>query len=108
MFDTVMLGKRIREARIKVKLTQEQLSEKAGITLYYLGEIERGVKSPSLKIFVSIAEALGVSTDFLLCDSIKNRNFYLNNEIMDKLNTLMPHERAVILDILESYIKAIQ
>lgn len=106
--DNVTLGKRIREARLKKKLSQEQLAEKADISLYYLGEVERGIKTPSLKVFVTIADALGVSTDSLLRDSVATGNVYVNNEITKKLDTLSPMQRACAVDILEAYIKAIQ
>lgn len=108
MLDNSTLGKRIREARLKRKLTQEQLSEKADIGLYYLGEVERGVKSPSLKVFVAIADALGVSTDSLLRDSVTTGNVYVNNEITKRLDILTPKQRACAVEVLEAYIKAIQ
>ncbi len=106
--DNIVLGKRIREARLKKKMTQEQLSEKANIGLYFLGEVERGVKTPSLKVFVAIAEALGVSTDSLLRDSISSGNVYVNNEITRMLDTLTPKQRTCAVEVLEAYIKAIQ
>lgn len=108
ILDSVILGERIREVRIKKKMTQMQLSQEAGIGLYYLGEVERGVKTPSLKVFVAIANALGVSTDSLLRDSVSAGNVYVNNEITDKLDTLTPKQRACAVDVLEAYIKAIQ
>lgn len=106
--ESTALGKRIREARLKKKLTQEQLSEKADISLYYLGEVERGIKAPSLKVFIAIADALGVSTDSLLRDSISSGNVYVNNEITKQLDKLTPKQRACAVEILEAYIKAIQ
>ena len=36
------LGKRIKEERLRLNLTQEKLSEKVGISTAYLGQIERG------------------------------------------------------------------
>lgn len=108
MLDNSILGTRIREARLKKKLTQEQLSEKADISLYYLGEVERGVKTPSLKVFVSIVDALGVSADSLLRDSVSTGSVYINNEITKKLDTLTPKQRACAVEVLEAYIKAIQ
>lgn len=106
--DNSTLGKRIREARHKKKMTQEQLAEKAEIGLYYLGEVERGVKTPSLKVFVAIADVLEVSTDSLLRDSVSTGNVYVNNEITKKLDTLTPKQRACAVEVLEAYIKAIQ
>ena len=51
IMDSIDLGKSIREARIKKKLTQEQLAKKADIVAYYLGEVERGVKDQRRQIF---------------------------------------------------------
>lgn len=106
--DISTLGTRIREARLKKKLTQEQLSEKAGIGTYYLGEVERGVKTPSLKVFVEIANALDISCDSLLRDSVSTGSVYINNEITKMLDSLNPKQRAHAVEVLIAYIKAIQ
>ena len=54
------LGKRIRVLRKELNLTQVELSQKANISGYYVGEIERGEASPSLSTLNDIANALGV------------------------------------------------
>ena len=54
------LGKRIRTLRKSTGLTQEKVAEKASISAYYFGEIERGQASPSLSAIHDIAKALGV------------------------------------------------
>ena len=69
--DRSALGKRIREARNKLRFTQEVLAEKADIAVTYLGEIERGEKTPSLDVLINIAESLQVSCDYLLRDSVE-------------------------------------
>ena len=55
------IGQRIRALRKDAKLTQAQLSEKANISVYYMGEIERSEASPSLSTLNDIANALGVA-----------------------------------------------
>ena len=50
----------IKKYRNAARLTQEQLSEKAGVSCDYLSEIERGKKNPSLKRLLLIADALGI------------------------------------------------
>ena len=55
------LGKRIRVLRKELNLTQAELSQKANISGYYVGEIERGEASPSLSTLNDIANALGVT-----------------------------------------------
>ncbi|MDD6882372.1 MAG: helix-turn-helix transcriptional regulator [Eubacteriales bacterium] len=62
---------RIRKQRKLMQMTQDQLSEKAGISLSFLGHIERGSRKSSLETLVSLANALEVSADYLLQDSLK-------------------------------------
>ncbi len=104
--DQIAIGARIREARLKKKLTQEQLAEKADIGFYYIGEIERGVKLPSLTVFVQIVEALGVTADSLLKDELTASPEF-NNELTAKLEKLNPKQRAGAVAILDAYIKAL-
>ena len=64
------LGLRIKELRKKKKLTQDELSEKAGITGKYMGMIERGEVNVSVKILENLAEVLGVQVaDFFEFDN---------------------------------------
>ena len=55
------LGQKIRALRKERKQTLETLAEAADIGLVYLGEIERGIKMPSLKTFIKLVNALDVS-----------------------------------------------
>lgn len=52
------LGARIREERKKAKLTQEKLAEQVGLSVDYIGYIERGKQAPYLKTLERIAKAL--------------------------------------------------
>lgn len=55
-----LIQSNIKKYRCQAGLTQEQLSELAGISCDYLSEIERGKKAPSLKRFILIANALNI------------------------------------------------
>lgn len=50
----------IRSVRLRKKLTQEYVAERAGINPKYLGEIERGLKSPTAHVVYKLARALTV------------------------------------------------
>jgi transcriptional regulator with XRE-family HTH domain len=99
------IGRRIKEARAKRGLTQEQLAEKTDITIVYLSELERGVKLPSLTVFVNIAEALHVSTDSLLRDDLETGKEYIYDDLTKKLERLTPKQRIAIADIVDAYIR---
>ena len=68
--DYSKLGKRIREERLRLHLTQEHLSEAVGISTAYLGQIERGERSVTLDKLIPLSNYLGVTVDFLLTDYI--------------------------------------
>jgi len=60
-------GAKIRELRIKARLTQRQLAEKANIDFTYLSKIENGVLlSPSEKVIFKLAEVLNADKDELI------------------------------------------
>lgn len=56
----VRFGNRLRELRKAADLTQEQLSEKAGISIDFIGMMERGIRSPSPETLEKLSEALNV------------------------------------------------
>lgn len=55
---TKLIGKNIRDVRLRKKITQERLADLAGINPKYLGEIERGEKSPTAVVVQRIVVAL--------------------------------------------------
>ena len=63
-------GHRVRQQRISLQMTQEKLSERAGISLSFLGHIERGTRKASLDTVVKLCNALEVSPSLLLQDSL--------------------------------------
>ena len=52
--------------RERDRRTLREVSEKAGVSLGYLSEVERGQKEASSELLSSIADALGVSTSRML------------------------------------------
>ena len=99
------LGKRIREARSKKGYTQQVLANEAGIGLMYLGEIERGIKMPSLSIFIKLVEALDISADYILRDELTSGEEYIFDELTSKLVPLSPKQRKAAVEILDAYIR---
>ncbi len=52
------LGLRIKYLREQSNLTQEQLAEKAGVSLDYLGKIEVSINKPGLRTIFKLANTL--------------------------------------------------
>ena len=67
-----LFGKRIKEAREKLGYTQFQLAEKIGVSQNFLGDIERGIKLPSLNKLILLSNCLELSLDTMFADSLDN------------------------------------
>lgn len=75
------LGKKVMLLRKSKKMTQKELSEKAGVSPAYLGLIERGERKASLETIVSIANALDVGLNYLLSASLNNVSDELSSDL---------------------------
>lgn len=60
------IGHVLRDLRTRDRRTLREVSEKAGVSLGYLSEVERGQKEASSELLSSISDALGVSTAQML------------------------------------------
>jgi transcriptional regulator with XRE-family HTH domain len=54
-------GRRLRRLRLARDITQERLAEQIGISITFLGLIERGVNAPSFETIEQIAKALKIN-----------------------------------------------
>ena len=70
MMDYRTLGKRVRQQRMMCGLTQEELAEKSGISCSFVGHIERGEKKFSIGTLVALCNAMKISPNYLLQDSV--------------------------------------
>ena len=91
------LGDRIRFFRQQEKLSQEELSERSGIGVVHISNIENGNTKPSVDVIVNIASALNVTPDQLLIDSLsetpQNKND-LNSLLLD----CTPEEVSILVE----------
>ena len=102
--DYEKLGKRIRDERLLLRLTIEQLAERVNKSTNYIGQIERNDGKPSLETIVDIANALGTTVDSLLSDSIdKYKDDTIVKEISTILYSMDDYGKRFILDIVKRY-----
>ena len=83
--DYKRLGKRIREERKKLNLTQAELAEAIDISDTYMGAIERGERSLTLDTLVRLVNRLGVTVDYMLVDSVSDND----SNIMEQCKQIM-------------------
>ena len=100
--DYKAIGKRIKIARIKADLTQERLAERINISPTHLSNIETGTTRVSLSTMVSIANALSVTSDDLLCDSIVMAKAQFEKDIALLLEDCDEYEIRIVKDMIAS------
>ena len=64
--EAVLFGETLRQFRTERRWSQERLAEAAGITLNYVGNLERGEQGPSLNVLLRLARALDLAPSALL------------------------------------------
>lgn len=79
--DYVLLGQRIRAARLSAGLSQEQLAELVDLTSQHISHTEVASTKISLPSLVKIANALHTSVDKLLADSIQDSKTHLMEDV---------------------------
>ena len=96
--DYQSIGKRIRNSRKTLSLSQEQLAEMIGISPTHMSHIETGSTKLSLPVLIDLSMALHVSCDKLLFDDDDHKNI----EIQSLLKNCNESEINIILDTLKS------
>lgn len=91
------LGERMRAERTEKNMSQDELANKVHLSRQHINYFETDTRQPDIPKLVSIAKALNVSTDYLLCriESKEISNIAISNKIglsdkaIDKLSSFI-------------------
>lgn len=95
IINQISFGKKIREARTKMGISRASLAEDLGISVNFLGDIERGLKLPSVPNLIMMTNILKVSLDYLFSDSLNNileeesENIYYTDRQKSVINSII-------------------
>jgi len=98
--DFKKMGIRIKAVRESKKMTQEELAEVTGLTNNYISNIERFRSKPSIETLIRICNALNVTPDYILLDSIFASKEYIVEEIAVKLKKCSKQNIQLISGII--------
>ena len=59
------IGNRIRQVRTHLKVQQNEMAQKIGITSAHLSEIEKGKSSPSIEVVLKMTNVYSMSLEFI-------------------------------------------
>ena len=99
------MGKRLHERRKQLRLTQEEVAEKAGVNSQVISTAETGRKALRPENIDKLCSALEVRTDNLLRGVVGKREL---DNISRKLAVLEPEEYRLLEDIIDRYLAAIR
>ncbi|MCD8130166.1 MAG: helix-turn-helix domain-containing protein [Lachnospiraceae bacterium] len=99
------MGTSIHDRRKQLRLTQEELAERADITPQTVSTAELGKKALRPENIIRICSALEISTDYLLLGIVTNEDRVLMSE---KLSQLSPREYRYLEDIVNSYVAVLK
>ena len=99
--DYSIIGRRIKEARMERKISQEELAEKMEISVSFISRWETGRAKINLKRLIEISKILEVTTDFLISGSETETRNYLSREFNDILEKCNSNQQKFIYRIAE-------
>ena len=102
------VGDRVRELRTKHGQSQEQLAFNADITPSYLGQIERNLKSPTVRVIERLCQSLGVSlADFFstspTSSDIDPISLQIISQIANRSNEQKQHILGIVREVTKYY-----
>lgn len=100
--DYQAIGIRIRRYRKAQGLTQQTLAELSNQEPSNISHIERGATKLSLPTIVSIANALGITVDDLLCDSLSESKSAFDRAAAEILQDCSHAERIIITETMRA------
>ena len=93
------IGKRIKQKRKELNLTQEKLSEMLEISPTYISEIERGTGISSLATITKIANVLNLDLDYLIL-GISNTN--IDKTFSNLLEKIPKKDQKLFISLCEN------
>lgn len=96
----IEMGKRIKACRKRLKISQEGLAERTGLSVQAVSTAERGVKALRPDNLLKICRILGVSADYLLSGETTKENLRFS-DVVEKLNALSDKQVKSVLYLID-------
>ncbi len=97
--DFARIGQRIREVRTDKHLTQEYLSDKTGVNVSHISNIETNKVKISLTLLVQICNALDITIDYLLENEYHVPTSVIEKELVNTIKDMKKEKQETLLRI---------
>lgn len=107
--DLMELGNRIRERRQEMRMSQEAVAKKAGISANTVSRIEGGQTAMSIEIFVKLAEILETDADALIGGILAvSEGDGWCRDILCRMNGLKRCEQEVVIQTVNTLVQGLR
>jgi len=96
-----VVGKIVREYRLKRNLTQEELAENLGLTTKYISRIENGASGLGDETLIKYIDYLGITPNSLYEEFLTNENIKRQLEISKEINKLPENKLDFLVEFIE-------
>lgn len=98
---------RLRAARTAKELSQAELANKVGIHITNISRYERGENKPTTEVLSKIANALGVTTDYLMAGTINDQasTAITDKELLSqfkKVEALPKEKKVIFMEVIDA------
>lgn len=98
-------GKIIADLREKKEWSQTDLADQSNVSRVMIGKYERGEAVPSIEAAKKIADALGVSLDYLVGEGVNSKFDKRTLKRLQDLELLEEDKKKTLLDLIDAYIR---
>lgn len=99
----VELGVRIRKARERKHMSQAEVAFQTGLSVQHISNIENARSKIGLETLVKIANALEITVDEAMSDSLKAANQVFSNEIGELIEEFTDQQLRMLPRLLREY-----
>ncbi len=98
------MGQRLTERRKQLRLTQEEVAERADLTEQTISTAETGRKALRPENIIKVCAALDISPDYLLLGNITSVDVSI---LLEKVSQLSPGQYRHLEEIIDNFIAAV-
>lgn len=85
------IGDKIKQLRIKMNLTQEELANRSELSKGFISQVERDLNSPSISTLVDILECLGTNLKDFFNEDATEKIVFTNDDVFVQENEELKH-----------------
>lgn len=107
-YNRIAVGERIRQKRILIGLSQDELAEQIDRAPKYISDIERGICGMSIETMIAFSHQLDIPLDYMMFGKISENDIQVqtNEEsaLIHILSQCTPNQRIYALRLLKLFI----